>query len=75
MSTQIEAALLRLRLPLEESRMDFTMDCPVLRLWEETEMADWMIWREVGLGGRGEDCVREVSQGCGKRVDWHASRI
>ena len=75
MSTQIVAALVRLRLPLEESRMDFTMDCPVLRFWEETEMANWKIWREVGLGGRGEDFVREVSQGCGKRVDWHARRI
>lgn len=46
-------------MPLEDSRMDFTMDCPVLRLWEETEMAERMIWREVGLGGS----VREDSQG------------
>lgn len=34
------AALVRLRLPLEESRMDFTMDFPVLRFSEETAMAD-----------------------------------
>lgn len=69
------AALERLRLPLEESRMDFTMDCPVLRLSEETEMADWMNWREVDLGGRREDREREDSQGCGKRVDLQARRI
>lgn len=46
------AALVRFRFPTEDFKMSFTMDLAVMRFWEETQMADWIIWRGVGFGGR-----------------------
>lgn len=42
----------RVRLSAVASRMDFTMDRAVWRFWEESEIADWIIWSGVGFGGR-----------------------
>jgi hypothetical protein len=51
------------------------MDWAVWRFWEETRMADWMSWREVGLEGTWLEIVKELSQSTGKRVALQAWRI
>jgi hypothetical protein len=42
-STQFFAAVVRLIFPVDESRIDLTIDWAVLRFVLETEIADWMI--------------------------------
>lgn len=36
----------------EERAMEWSLDCAVIRVWDEVVIAEWMIWRGVGLGGR-----------------------
>ena len=50
-SRQFFAAVVLFLFPADESRIDFTIDCAVLRFSEETQMADWMIWTGLGFGG------------------------
>lgn len=48
---QVVAATVRLRLSLEESRMDLTMDLAVTRFSEDCAMENRRSWRVVEFGG------------------------
>lgn len=61
-----------MRFPADESRISWTMDWAVLRFSVDTQMADWMIWAGVGLGGTCLELTSEVSQVSGYRVAVHA---
>jgi hypothetical protein len=51
------------------------MDWAVWRFWEETQMADWISSRDVGLEDTRLESVKELSHATGKRVALHAWRI
>lgn len=59
------AALVRFSFLSEESKIDFTMDRVVLRLSEETQMADWISLIGDESGGTCLDWVKEVLHGSG----------
>lgn len=69
------AMFVRFLFPAEESRMDLICDRPDLRVEEEREMAEWMIWTGLGSGGTRPGLEREVKQWSGKRAALHARRI
>lgn len=51
------------------------MDSALLRLWEESHMADCIIWVGLGLGGTRLERVRVNSHVSGNRVALHACLI